>query len=428
VTTGQIVTASSVSYGNAPNNMTFFGGGASISEFYVGDFYWIYVSTETLTDSEIKKVIAYNEGTAGFETDVTAITASYSSTTCAVTLTAEEDMDWTASTNDSWITVSPVSGTGSATITISVSQNKTYISRTGSVEITNGEDTIEIECTQEKYPLFIPAENIYRADLEVVKACRSGSTINKAYRSGNLIYQKLNPVEEESGYYLTFEVFSGGTIVWKKNYNDAPTRTIQYSLNNGNWVSITASDTAGTAINVSQGDIVRIKGTNNSYATSSYNYCNFDGTAKYYAYGNVMSLIYGEDFIGQKTIEAEYAFAGLFLNASGMTNHNTYKLVLPATTLAAGCYQGMFQNNQSLRRAPELPATVLVGSCYRQMFYNCNSLNYIKCLATDISASSCLSQWVSNVASTGVFAKNPSMSDWPTGVIGIPSGWTVVNA
>lgn len=131
-----------------------------------------------------------------FETDVTAITATYSATTTSVTLTADEGMDWTASTVDNWITVSPASGTGSATITISVLQNKTYISRTGSVEITNGEDTIEIECTQEKYPLFVPSENIYRADLEVVKAYRSGSTINKAYRSGELIYLRLNPPTE----------------------------------------------------------------------------------------------------------------------------------------------------------------------------------------------------------------------------------------
>ena len=193
VTTGQIVTAATISYGNAPNNMTFFGGGASISEFYVGDFYWIYVSTEVLTDAEIKRVIAYNEGTAGFETDVTAITASYNSTTCAVTLTAEENMAWTASTSNSWITLSTTGGTGSSSFTVSIAANKAYTVRNGLVTITNGEDTVEITVEQEKYPLLIPAENIYRADLEVVKACRSGSTINKAYRNGEMILWRRNP-------------------------------------------------------------------------------------------------------------------------------------------------------------------------------------------------------------------------------------------
>ena len=48
-------------------------------------------------------------------------------------------------------------------------------------------------------------------------------------------------------------------------------------------------------------------------------------------------------------------------------------------------------------------------------------------LATDISASSCLANWVSGVSSTGTFTKAASMTSLPTGINGIPSGWTVVN-
>lgn len=63
VTTGQIVTASSVSYGNAPSSCAFFKGfgGSSLAENYSGDFYWIYISNEVLTDAEIQQVIDYNE-------------------------------------------------------------------------------------------------------------------------------------------------------------------------------------------------------------------------------------------------------------------------------------------------------------------------------------------------------------------------------
>jgi hypothetical protein len=61
------------------------------------------------------------------------------------------------------------------------------------------------------------------------------------------------------------------------------------------------------------------------------------------------------------------------------------------------------------------------------MFYGCKKLSYIKMLATDISAPSCLSNWVSSVASTGTFVKNPAMTTLPTGNSGIPSGWTVVD-
>ena len=61
------------------------------------------------------------------------------------------------------------------------------------------------------------------------------------------------------------------------------------------------------------------------------------------------------------------------------------------------------------------------------MFYGCNKLNYIKMLATDISSSDCLYNWVNGVSSTGTFVKHPDMTSLPTGVDGIPEGWTVVN-
>ena len=46
-------------------------------------------------------------------------------------------------------------------------------------------------------------------------------------------------------------------------------------------------------------------------------------------------------------------------------------------------------------------------------------------LATDISASNCLTDWVYNVASSGTFYKAAGVTI-PTGVSGIPSGWTVI--
>ena len=46
-------------------------------------------------------------------------------------------------------------------------------------------------------------------------------------------------------------------------------------------------------------------------------------------------------------------------------------------------------------------------------------------LATDISAKYCLDGWVNGVSSTGTFVKHPNMTSLPTGVSGIPTGWTV---
>ena len=62
------------------------------------------------------------------------------------------------------------------------------------------------------------------------------------------------------------------------------------------------------------------------------------------------------------------------------------------------------------------------------MFKGCNKLNYIKMLATNKSASYCLNNWVSNVASNGTFVKHENMTSLPSGINGIPEGWTVENA
>ena len=97
-----------------------------------------------------------------FETDVTAITASYNSTTSAVTLTTEEDTEWTASTQNGWISISPNQGTGSSVFIVTVAKNTAYAGRNGLVTVTNGEDTIEITVGQVKYPLLLPKNNIYR--------------------------------------------------------------------------------------------------------------------------------------------------------------------------------------------------------------------------------------------------------------------------
>ena len=113
----------------------------------------------------------------------------------------------------------------------------------------------------------------------------------------------------------------------------------------------------------------------------------------------------------------------------GCTSLTTAPSALPSTSVWHNCYNSMFRGCTSLTTAPELPATTSLGRyCYQAMFMGCTSLNYIKCLATDISATDCTSYWVSGVASTGTFVKNPDMTSWPTGVSGIPTGWTVQDA
>ena len=121
---------------------------------------------------------------------------------------------------------------------------------------------------------------------------------------------------------------------------------------------------------------------------------------------------------------------------SGCTSLTTAPARLPATTLADDCYSNMFASCSKLISAPVLPAETLVTGCYWQMFSGCTNLNSVTMLATNIEATSCLTNWmsgVSGVVATGTFIKAASLEQGtesgkiPTGVSGIPEGWTVTD-
>ena len=126
---------------------------------------------------------------------------------------------------------------------------------------------------------------------------------------------------------------------------------------------------------------------------------------------------------------AKDCYQGILRDCDGLTTAPE----LPATTLAEGCYAEMFYESDGLTTAPILPATTLVKRCYSYMFNDCKKLDNITMLATDISAPNCLNVWVSGVASTGTFTKAASLEQGtesgqiPTGIYGIPEGWTVKN-
>lgn len=249
--------------------------------------------------------------------------------------------------------------------------------------------------------------------------------------------------------YLTLDVLTGGTIIWKAN--GSATRTISYSVNDGAWTEIT-STTAGTPINVSVGDKIRLKGTNDQYATSKDVASMFSGgTAYYNVEGNIMSLIGGDNFTRLTSFNnKQWVFHNLFAHSKAVSAKN---LILPVMTLTDCCYRALFSKANNLTEAPELPATTLANSaytymfdvtlitkapdllaevvptsCYQGMFQNCSNLNYIKCMATSITAYNSTSVWVQNVSSTGTFVKNSNMLSWTTGNDGIPTNWVVRDA
>lgn len=283
-------------------------------------------------------------------------------------------------------------------------------------------------------------------NLEIQNAYVGTDQVEKIYLGAEQIYPTTPPVPV-SAMPLTFEILSGGTLGWECHSGNT-LLPIYVSVNNGAW------ELMSSGLTLSAGDSVQVKGDNTSYWT--YNYANRftnDSQIKYNVKGNIMALIDSTGYTGLTALTSsnEYAFRFLFSGCTGVVDaanlilptglvdgcfwgmfNNCTGLTtapeLPATTLETYCYCNMFAYCTSLRTAPKLPAAVLKTSCYYYMFYECRHISRIECLATDTSASTCIRNWVNGVAATGTFVKNPSMSSWGSGVSGIPSGWTVIDA
>jgi len=168
---------------------------------------------------------------------------------------------------------------------------------------------------------------------------------------------------------LTFEAMTAGAkVTFTKGSSVTWTNPVEYSLNGGAWTTYT-SGTAITLANV--GDKVMFRGNN-----ATYNGSNFACTNECYIYGNIMSLIDATGYATTTTMTSSNngAFKSLFANNTNIKNHASKNLVLPATTLAAQCYMGMFNGCTGLTTAPALPATTLAPSCYFGMFSGCTGL------------------------------------------------------
>ena len=217
--------------------------------------------------------------------------------------------------------------------------------------------------------------------------------------------------------YFATKILSDGTI----GFNSSTQNTVCYSTDSGRTWS-TASTTP--RVYVQRGDVVMWKGemTPNTNGIGTFS----STTAQYEVEGNIMSLLFGDNFSGQTSLNGKnYAFRLLFSGSTTLVSAEN--LELPATTLSNYCYQTMFNDCTSLKTAPTLSATTLVDGCYGGLFRGCSSLSAITCLATDISATNCTTNWTNGVAASGVFTKATSMTGWTTGVNGIPTNWEVEN-
>lgn len=206
--------------------------------------------------------------------------------------------------------------------------------------------------------------------------------------------------------YFTIEAIENGNvkIIIPADVSSSYATSISYSKDWYSWTdTIVDSTTQIITIPVIAGDKVYLKGIAKRWATSYQTYTLIYSTSNINVSGNVMSLLYGDDFVDKQSFPSGSAY-----------------------TLC-----GLFKNNKHLIDASDLklPATTLTSYCYSSMFDGCKSLNYIKAMFTTTPPGNYTSLWVRNVSSTGTFVKN-NAATWSTngGDSTIPKGWTVQTA
>lgn len=260
----------------------------------------------------------------------------------------------------------------------------------------------------------------------VTAGANTGTTRNLIYEfKSNGYVTNVMISQAAAADYFMFDVISttGGAagIYYKKQNSTTPKRTIYYSKDGGaTWTSLNPSTGNASYIPVAPGDKVFVKGNSNNYSGCYFtNHVTADTTYSHYNIsGNILSLVYGDDFSGQTSTTSNIYFGRLFRGNSsasgGVVNANRLKLptnvsescykqmfewcselvsapALPATTMAKSCYEYMFSGCTSLTAAPELPATDLADYCYRGMFIGCTSLTSAPVLPATTLASTCYS-------------------------------------
>lgn len=291
-------------------------------------------------------------------------------------------------------------------------------------------------------------------NLDIVSAYVGSQDVSKIYQGDEQIYPTAGPADPYASMYLTAEIISGNTF-----YISRP--DISYSVNDGPWTQTPSTATSGRPFNltVSPGDKIRFKG--NQAGAQAFQH-SANGGAYYDIYGNILSLEYGDNFVGQTTfLTTRRPFYSCFrYNGPFYQNEREVRsaehLVLPPTVVE-DCYRSCFHGNHFMTVGPELPAktpavgcyffmfgncynltgspvihleSLASGSCY-QMLQFCSGLTEITCLAQsgidqDDSTTNWVQQNTGSPLGQGTFYKHQNAT-WPTGNNGIPNGWNIID-
>ena len=226
-----------------------------------------------------------------------------------------------------------------------------------------------------------------------------------------------NPIPHDySEDYLTFVALESGTFTLTigSAVSQSILSSISYSTDGGETWNTTNNVNSQTVTittpTISEGEKVLWKGSGTGVSTTINNSNRpstssiFSSSGEFNVEGNIMSLIYGDDFSDEDSVEGTYNFALLFYSYNMPDTAKVVSaknMVLPIDNVTTCCYFRMFQSCPlleeapssidatsigasgcmstfwtcpSLTTAPELPATTLSDLSYKAMFEGCSAL------------------------------------------------------
>ena len=203
-------------------------------------------------------------------------------------------------------------------------------------------------------------------------------------------YDDAIPVRYDTQY-LTFVAEADNMSVGLTN---AGNNVYQYSVDSGTTWNNLANNQSTSSVN--SGETILFKAS----GLTSYPYTGIGRlkpTVNARVQGNIMSLVYGDDFARKTSLAIDRQFVSLFSGCTGLTSAEN--LIMPATTLTVNCYNVMFEDCTSLTTAPALPATTLANYCYMSMFNGCTSLTTAPELPATTLAERCYSHMFASCTS-----------------------------
>lgn len=208
--------------------------------------------------------------------------------------------------------------------------------------------------------------------------------------------------------------------------------SLEYSYDKTNWTSLTLY--TDTTLNADEDECIYFRGIARAYSNSdSYDYWTcFQATKPFEVESNIMSLFWGDDFVGKTDFRPDNMNGAwnLFRQCTNLVNAEN--LVIPITSTSTRCLSNLFYESASLAKAPHFPPIDCQNTSYDYdccaMFLGCPLIDYVELPFYNICTycNALRSMFNRTPIENGTVVCYPGQGQNLREAAGIPDGWTVV--